>query len=133
MKIYIASRWSNRTFLHVIRRRLNKLQHQVVSSWLDEVDTNDFSPDSDFHRRLAIRDMVEISSANLLILDETEPLVALSGGGREVEYGFALGQFQNTATWLVGKPRNPFHFLAGAIYPSWNEVFVALGGTPDAL
>lgn len=126
MKIYIASRWSQRSYLQGIRQQLNEIQHQVVSSWLDEIDANDFNKDSAFHRRLAIRDLVEISSSDLLILDETTPLSAGSGGGREVEFGFALGQFQFTKVWVVGEPHNPFHYLADRIFTNWDEAIKEL-------
>ena len=121
MKIYIASRWSQRHYLHDIRSQLSQMQHQVVSSWLDEVDENDFGADHAFHRRLATRDLIEIATADLLLLDESIELSQGSGGGREVEYGFALAQFQFTRCWLIGTPRNPFHYLAEQIFTTWED------------
>lgn len=126
MKVYIASRWSQRQALHDVRKVLAQYGYQVVSSWIDETDKNDFSSESAFHRRLAIRDLVEITSADVLILDESVELQQGSGGGREVEFGFALGQFQFTKVWIVGEPHNPFHFLAEKVFANWKEVYTWL-------
>lgn len=126
MKVYIAGRWSQRSALHEIRKQLSALQYEVVSSWIDEGDANDFDQAASLQPRLAMRDLVQIAMADILILDETAPLSEGSGGGREVEFGFAIGQFQHKRCWIVGEPRNPFHHLAEHVYPTWEELLLAL-------
>lgn len=90
-----------------------------------------------FNRKLAIKDFTEISAADLLIVDTLEPLQTIeatsSGGGREVEVGYALGQFQRKEVWRVGPPRNVFHYLVDRAFEDWDACLLALTEDPDSL
>ena len=118
MKFYIASRFSERVFLRLVRISLEMRGHKVTSTWLDE--EVDFDRLTRLERRkVAIRDHAEIKAADRLILDTTSPLHEGSGGGREDEYGYANGRGINTIR--IGPSLNPFHELADKEYESWSD------------
>ena len=121
MKVYIAARLSQRPELHTIRAQLWELGHEVVSTWIDEGGDYGTAYGGDKAAKIALRDISQISSADLLILDTTSPLSADGGGGREFEYGFAIGQFQHKITWRVGPVKNAFHALADRQFTTWKE------------
>jgi hypothetical protein len=79
-----------------------------------------------FYRKLALKDLAEIKSADLLICDTLD---VTPRGGREVEFGLALGAFQSKLIWVVGPLRNVFHRLADEHFETWDEVLNRLGGT----
>jgi hypothetical protein len=95
----------------------------VVSSWLDEIAIPQGMATATFWRKLAIKDLAEIKSAELFILDTT---VMDARGGREVELGVALGAFQGKQIWIVGPTINVFHTLADRQFNDWREVLAAL-------
>ena len=119
MNIYLAARFRDRKRLRPIRDKLWGMGHEVVSSWLDEVRKPEFLTTEEWYRKLAIKDLTEIRSADLLILDTLGKLVAGAGGGREFEFGFAYGQFHKKLTFLVGKRNHAFHALVDEQFPSW--------------
>ena len=73
----------------------------------------------EWHCKLATKDLTEIRSADLLILDTLGNLVQGAGGGREFEFGFAYGQFHKKLVFLVGKRNNAFHALVDKQFSSW--------------
>lgn len=120
MRIYIAGRLSQREELHLVRRDLWKLGHEVVSTWIDEGrDASDET--NDVAIKYALRDISQISQADLLILDTTSPLNFDGGGGREFEAGFAFAQFQHKKLWRVGPRKNAFHALVDRGFENWEE------------
>lgn len=123
MKIYTAAKFARRVHIRPYRDQLWALGHQVVSTWLDEIAKPAGMDQGTFDRKLAIKDLAEISSADLLILDTWEAAVS---GGREVEFGFALGRYQEKMVWLVGEQRNIFHTLADRHFYCWEDVVDAL-------
>ena len=72
----------------------------------------------EFMRKLAIKDLTEIRSADLLVVDTFMPSET---GGKEVELGFGLGLFQSKLVYIVGPLRNVFHYLADANFLSWED------------
>ena len=74
--------------------------------------------EDEFKRKLALKDVAEVYSADLLILDNRQ-----SSGGKNVEFGIALGQFQKKLVWIVGQSSNVFHYLADQQFTDWEEVF----------
>lgn len=118
MKVYIAARFEHRPELRPYRDRLWAMGHQVVSTWLDEVARPEGMTKAVFFKKLALKDVAEIKSADVLILDTHIPS---ERGGKEVEYGIALGGFQHQQIWVVGPQRNVFHFLADQVFDNWQE------------
>lgn len=126
MRVYMAGKFETREALRPIRDRLWNLGHEVVSTWLDEAKRPSGMDEATFNRKLAIKDMTEIKSTDLLILDTHVPS---ERGGKEVEYGFALGQFQTKQVWIVGPRRNVFHWVADQQFDEWDGVIEALRDT----
>jgi hypothetical protein len=126
LKIYIGAKWSQREEMRKIRQELFRLGHEVVGTWIDEGDSNDFENNAVLQPRIAQRDVTQISIAELFILDTQNPLSEGSGGGREFEYGFAFGQFQHKICWRVGPVRNPFHHLVNDAFDNWSELIECL-------
>lgn len=124
MKVYIAGRISQRDELQDIRREIWRAGHEVVSTWIDEGQKPQYSlvhGGEQFGKKLAMRDIAQISTADVLIIDTTSPLSADGGGGREFEAGFAFGQFQQKELWRVGPPKNAFHHLVDRSFDNWDE------------
>jgi hypothetical protein len=124
MRIYLASNWASKDRLAKMKWDIETLGHEVCSHWLEE-DSDQSYESLNFAQRqdYSFRDLGEIVSANLLILDTLE--VAASGG-REVELGFALGT--KTPVWIVGPDRNIFHSIASRRFASWAECLYHISG-----
>ena len=118
MKIYIAGFFDTRNRLKQIRDRLVGMGHQVNSHWLDEVSKPTNMSEDLWFTKLALRDLADIFSSDLLIVDTLD---VTPRGGREVEFGFALGRFQDQQTWVVGPLRNVFHRLADEHFQDWDQ------------
>ena len=119
MKFYVASRLSCRPQLHEIRTKLRAMGHEVIATWLDE--SGDYCENPDHARKVALRDLCQISMVDILLLDTTSPISKDGGGGRETEFGFAIGQYQHKKLWRVGPAKNVFHYLADLSFDSWDD------------
>jgi hypothetical protein len=117
-KIYIASFFNTRQRLRQYRDELWKLGYEITSTWLDETAKPHGMTLHEFFRKLAIKDIAEIYRADILIIDTID---ITPRGGREVEFGIAVGEFQNKLLFLVGPKRNIFHELADRVFDSWDE------------
>ena len=126
MKIYIAAKLSDRSRLHDVRKKLWEAGHEVVSTWIDEGRDYASGFGGNKAAKIGLRDLCQISSADLLILDTLSPLNMDGGGGREFEYGFAIGQFQYKLVWRVGPIKNAFHAMADQEFNSWEEALKCL-------
>ena len=71
-----------------------------------------------FHKKLALQDLVEAASADLMIQDT---LTDSTTGGLHVEWGIGLGRFQRQLLWVVGPYKNLFHELADEQFEDWEE------------
>ena len=127
MKIYLAGRLAQRPELHQIRQKIWELGHEVVSTWIDEGGDYSTGFGGDQGAKIGMRDMCQIATAELFILDTTSPLSADGGGGREFEFGFAMGQFQHKKCWRVGPKKNSFHALVDIAFESWTDCLQYLG------
>ena len=74
----------------------------------------------EFYKKLALKDIAELKSADLVIVDLKDPS---STGGRDIETGLALGAFSAKQVYLVGTPVCVFHELADKQYPEWDNLF----------
>ncbi len=119
MRIYLASNWQSQARIRAMREVIEGLGHEVVSGWLDETQTAQSlaSTTPEEARIFAYRDMGEIMSCDLLIIDTQEESTS---GGREVEYGVAMAL--GKPMWLVGPNRNIFHSIPRRQYDTWEEV-----------
>ena len=121
MKIYIAGTFEDQKVLREPADKLWSLGHEIVSTWLQEVKKPVEMSSDEFKKKLAIKDIAEVISADLIILDNRR-----SSGGKNCEWGLGLVQFQKKVLWLVSEPSNVFHYLADRKFASWEEVYVEL-------
>ena len=121
MKIYMAGFFDTRARLRPIRDRLRAQGAVVLSSWLDEEGVTYQTVDDAYKTSCALRDLEEVQACDILILDTLDES---SRGGREVEYGYALGKMKQV--WVVGPLRNVFHYVAAKHFSSWDEVMAWL-------
>ena len=119
MRIYISASFAARDRLRPMRDRLLALNYDVTSSWLNEVSRPPNMSEEIFHKKLALQDLVEATSADLMIQDT---LTDSTTGGLHVEWGLGLGRFQRQLLWLVGPYKNLFHRLADEQFDSWEDL-----------
>jgi len=118
VKVYIAGSFPSRERLRLEATRLYALGFEIVSSWLNEVQKPAHMTMEIFHKKLAIKDVSEVLSADLLIVDNLDDL---SRGGKSVEMGLALGAFQSSLIYRIGPATNVFHQLADQVFKNWDE------------
>ena len=118
MRIYISASFAARDRLRPIRDQLTVLGYDVTSSWLDEVAPPKEMTKEIFHKKLALQDLVEAASADLMIQDTLNDSTT---GGLHVEWGIGLGRFQRQLLWVVGPYKNLFHELADEQFDDWEE------------
>ena len=123
MKIYIAASFTSRNRLRPIRDKLWEMGHEVTSTWLDEVAKPDPMTQNEFYKKLALKDITELRTANLVIVDLLDPSTS---GGRDTELGLALGCFQSKQIYLVGEPASVFHQLSDKMFSNWEHLLLYL-------
>jgi nucleoside 2-deoxyribosyltransferase len=121
MRIYLASNFASQARIRTVRNDLRALGHTITSSWLAERGAQSFELRPENGERYATRDLGEIVTSDLLIIDTHEQS---NTGGREVEYGAALAL--GKPVWIVGPSRNVFHTVARRSFDSWAECYDAL-------
>ena len=100
-----------------MRDHVQALGHTVIGTWLDEEGSETPTPQDALS--YAVRDLGEVRTADLLILDTLD---VNERGGREVEYGAAFAW--GIPTVRVGPARNVFHQLQKE-YPDWDTLLAA--------
>ena len=115
MRIYLAGSFIDQKALRPEANRIWALGHEITGTWLQEVKKPAGMPDDMFKRKLAIKDLCEVARADLVICDNRQ-----SSGGKNAEWGFALGEFQHKQLWLVGEPTNVFQYLADQFFADWD-------------
>ena len=123
LKVYIAGSFIHQERLRPYVSRLWALGYEVTSTWLSETAKPEGMDSDDFKRKLAIKDIAEVTRADLIILDNE-----VSSGGKNVEWGVSLGQFQHKQLILIGQESNVFHYLADLKFESWEDVLNYLEG-----
>lgn len=120
MNIYIAGKYEARGRLRGERARLRAMDHEVISSWLDETAHRD-ECDRAYLQRAAWRDLRELERATLVFADTLDESTT---GGREVEVGYALAL--GKPVWLIGPQRNVFHYLIRRPFVTWDAALASL-------
>ena len=119
MKIYVAGSFIDQVDLRLKAEAIWQAGHVVTGTWLQEVSKSPHTTELEHKRKIAIKDLVEVREADLIVLDNRQ-----SSGGKNVEWGISIAHFQNKVLVLVGQPSNVFHYLADYTFPTWEE-FVA--------
>ena len=123
MKIYIASRWSRRIELQVIRDTLHRRGHDVMSSWIDAQRPE--NPDEKFFisaegRQRLRTDIADLNKSDIVVAD------ILGGmgrrGGMMIEIGYAVGCVK--PVYLVGNPveLGVFGNIFLETFPDWSTM-----------
>lgn len=116
--IYIAGKFGERKRLAHERDRIERLGlGKVVSTWIDCAHDAETPAENETEAR---RDLLEVLSANLLVIETVEPT---RRGARETELGIAIGA--GIEAWLIGPKRSVFHHMLPKFW-SWDEVLDAL-------
>jgi hypothetical protein len=105
MKVYVASR--SQAAGRKIRDLVRSAGHEVVSRWLDETGYEGLPADEARRRRVAVDNLDDVRSADLLIL-RAEPDGSFVPGGKHVESGAALAL--GIPVIVLGPPENVFHW-----------------------
>lgn len=121
MRIYIAGSFVDQKALREPAAKLWEAGHEVTGTWLNEQGRPLYMSSDDFKRKLAMKDIAEVYAADLIILDNRR-----SSGGKNIEWGVGLGQFQKKLLWLIGEPTNVFQHLADRQFPNWEECLLFL-------
>jgi nucleoside 2-deoxyribosyltransferase len=120
-KIYIAAKFERRADVRPYAAALWELGHEIVSTWLNEASKPEAMSHSDFFKKLAIKDLAEVQSADIVLVDTFMPA---GSGGSQVEYGYALGKAHKNEVYIVGPKRSVFHELADGNFETWDDVIV---------
>ena len=100
MKVYIAAPYVRRQAAQWLRGTLETAGVEVTSRWLSELNNNDHAG--------AQMDLDDVDAADAIIL-YNPPNFHREGGGRHVEFGYAIAQGKRLI--LVGTPSVIFHYL----------------------
>jgi hypothetical protein len=112
MKVYIAGRYSRRDELKDLSLKLEAMGIGVTSRWLNEKEPLEGGMDSkpgEWYRETAIVDLEDIDRADGILLFSEDPKVGIPRGGRQVEFGYAIGTGKQLH--IIGPFENIFHFL----------------------
>jgi len=117
-RIYIAGKFTAKARLYPHAMTILGQGHRVMSSWI-------FAPAAEGritpgHVKEVTRDVEEVQASDLLILDTLDES---NTGGREVEFGIALGMPMDV--WRIGPARSEFHLLADRAFQGWTQVIAA--------
>jgi hypothetical protein len=116
-KIYLAAQFESRKRVRSHAHKMWAMGFEVVSSWLNEVAKPEHTSHEEFMRKLAMKDVAEVQSADILIQDTFKMSMR---GGAATEFGLALHGFQNKLIFVVGPQRSVFHYLADRHFKTWD-------------
>lgn len=119
MKIYLAASFTDQKRIRQYKEQLIQLGHTVFSTWLEEQVKPDGMTDIQFGRKMAMKDLQEVRSADCFIIDLENPSKTM---GKMVEYGFATAHHKLMYTVGPLPPSGIFLLLADKQFENWNQV-----------
>lgn len=123
IKIYTAATFQEQNRIRHNKEVLFTLGHSVVSTWLEEQIKPAGMTDEEFGRKMAMKDLQEISTADCFILDLENPSKT---SGKMVEFGFALAKHKLVYVVAPADTLTKGHifcFLADKVFASWDDLF----------
>jgi nucleoside 2-deoxyribosyltransferase len=123
IKIYTAATFQEQERIRHNKETLIKLGHSVLSTWLEEQIKPVGMTDEEFGRKMAMKDLQEITASDCLILDLENPSKTM---GKMVEFGFALAKHKLVYVVAPGDTLTKGHIfclLADKVFASWDELF----------
>lgn len=120
LKLYLAARFTRRAEMEEIARGLEALgRFEITARWV-------FGGENGLNRaQIAMLDIEDVDRADIVV-SFTHPRGTLtSGGGRHVEYGYALAK--NKALVIIGECENVFHLHPKAkVFATLNDWLASL-------
>ncbi len=107
MKIYLAGRYHRREELLKLSEDYIKDGHEITSKWLAGAEEGMTYTD------IATMDLEDVERADALVLYSEPYGEPIPGGGRHVEFGYAIGRKKKV--FIVGPLENVFHWTPGVI------------------
>lgn len=97
-----------------------------TSRWLDEAETEKGLPKSATKNlEVSVIDIEDVHTADALVLFSEDPEIGIPRGGRNVEFGYALGK--SKPVLVVGPYENIFHYLPTVShYVTWGHALYKL-------
>lgn len=86
MKIYLAAQFKEQALMREWRNKLTATGHTITSSWLDVNESTETTQAA----IEAVKDLREIKEAHCIISHTLKRGDLFTGGGRHIEYGYAL-------------------------------------------
>lgn len=128
MRIYVSGSWASRDKLRPMAQALRAMGHQVSSSWLDEQEKPVAMNEIAWRKRIAMKDVAEVSGSDAIIMDINEDSTT---GGRFVEWGVACNPQAYITRILVGPETagDFFGHLADFHFPDWDRCLAFMGTT----
>jgi nucleoside 2-deoxyribosyltransferase len=124
LAVYLAARFSRKDEIKEKAKELEAMGIHVTSRWLEEsaVPNSNLNDASDeYLLNVALIDIQDIDSADLLILFTEDPKEAFVRGGRHFESGYAYGTKKPVLT--LGPRENVFHYLENVInVENWEDL-----------
>lgn len=118
----MAGSFAARERLRQIRERLRSMGYTVHSQWLDETTECWGNPHACLLQMT--RDITDINGSDMIILDTID---VTTYGNSYTEWGVGLGRMMRK--YLVGPPRNHYHYLATRLFDTWDECIGFLQNT----
>lgn len=122
MKIYTAASFTEQQRIRQYKEPLFQLGHSVIATWLEEQIKPNGMTDEEFGRKMAAKDLQEVTTADCVILDLEAPSKT---SGKMVEWGFALAKHK---LGYVVAPEGSmtkghiFLMLADKVFASWDDL-----------
>jgi hypothetical protein len=105
-RIYLCAQFKEQELMKEWRRLLHNAGHVVMSRWLDKLPSNDKVAGANE----ATMDLIDIDIAEYVISHTLSRGDLFTGGGRHVEFGYALARHKNLIN--VGGYESVFHYLS---------------------
>lgn len=117
MKVYLAARYHRREEMETVYApRLPDLGHECIARWV-------YGGEEGLSRRdIAELDLEDVRSADMIILFTHPRGEPQPGGGRFVEFGYALAF--NKRCVVIGPEENVFMCAPTVeVYPTWDDFY----------
>ncbi len=127
--VYLAASYHRKNELRDYRKDLNLAGIRVTARWLDELNQNETFISAKQQRNYAEGDLVNILSADTVIVFTESAGSEWSRGGRHVELGYAIAMSKRVI--VVGYLENIFCYLPQIEYcHTWRDALELVRSTP---
>lgn len=123
-KIYLADKFAHREKMRHVADLLRGNGHEITSQWIDIGDgTTEENVTDEVRTHGAIMDLDDVLRADTLIAFSYPRSLPSTGGGRHVEFGYAIAKGKQVI--VVGpKGEHVFHWVPGVLHFETLEQFM---------